>query len=94
MFENGVLRRIFGPKRGGVAGDWRKLHSEELHNLHALPNTVRIRWAGNAACMEMKNVYKILVGTSDGKKTLGRLMRTQEDNIKMDVSEIMWQDVD
>jgi hypothetical protein len=51
MFENRVLRRIFGPKRDEVTGDWRKLHNEELHNLYSSPNTIRMiklrkmRWA-------------------------------------------------
>jgi hypothetical protein len=58
--------RIFGPKRGEVAGGWRRLHSEELHNLYASPNTIRViksrrmRWAVQVARMrEMKNVYKV-----------------------------------
>jgi hypothetical protein len=55
VFENRVLRRIFGPKRDEVTGDWRKLHNEELHNLHSSPNITRmiksrrVRWAGHVA---------------------------------------------
>jgi hypothetical protein len=58
VFENGVIRRIFGPKREEVTGDWRRLHNEELHNLYASPNVTRankswrMRWAGNVARME------------------------------------------
>jgi hypothetical protein len=68
MFENRMLRRIFGPKRNVVKGDWRKLHNEELHNLYSSPNRMRLmeskrmRWAGHIARMEEKlNVYRILV---------------------------------
>jgi hypothetical protein len=77
VFENRVLRRIFGPKRDDVTGDWRKLHNEELHNLYSLPNRMiksrRTRWAGHVARMgETRNAYRILVGTPEGKRPLGR----------------------
>jgi hypothetical protein len=69
VFENRVLRRIFGPKRDGVPGDWRKLHNEELHTLHSSPNIISMiksrmmRWAGHVARMEKtRNAYRILVG--------------------------------
>jgi hypothetical protein len=72
------LRRIFGPKREKVAGDWRRLHNEELHNLYATPNVIRViksRWirrAGRVARMGgMRNAYKILVGKLEGKRPLG-----------------------
>jgi hypothetical protein len=56
MFENRVLRRISGPKKEEVAGDWRRLHNEELHNSNVLSSIIRIRWAGHLACMgKMKN---------------------------------------
>jgi hypothetical protein len=61
VFQNRVLRRIFGPKRDGVTGVWRKLHEEELHNLHSSPSVIRIiksrrmRWAGHVARMENRN---------------------------------------
>jgi hypothetical protein len=69
VFENRVLRRIFGPKREKLAGDWRRQHNEELRNLYASPNIIRviksrsIRWVGgHVACMgEMRNTYNILV---------------------------------
>ena len=64
-----VLRRIFGPKRDGVTGEWRKLHNEELNDLYCSPNIVRViewrrmRWAGHVACMvEGRGVNKVLVG--------------------------------
>jgi hypothetical protein len=68
VFENKVLRRIFGPKRDEVTGEWRKLHSEELHNLYSSPDIIRqvksrrMRWAGHVARMRKKRkVYKVLV---------------------------------
>jgi hypothetical protein len=72
VFENRLLRRIFGPKRDDVTGDWRKLHNEELHNLYSSPNIIRtikskrMRWAGHVARMgERRNAYRILVGRPD-----------------------------
>jgi hypothetical protein len=68
VFENRLLRRIFGPKREKEGGGWRRLHSEELHNLYTSPNIIRVikstrmKWAGHVACMgEMRNAYIILV---------------------------------
>jgi hypothetical protein len=79
---NRVLRRIFGPKRDEVTGDWRKLHNEELHNLYSSPNIIRMmesrrtRWAGNVERMgENRNAYRILVGKPEGKRSLGRPRR-------------------
>jgi hypothetical protein len=74
VFEDRVLRRIFGPKRDEVTGDWRKLHNEELHNLYSSPNRMimskRMLWTGNVACMrETGNVYRTLVGEPDEKST-------------------------
>jgi hypothetical protein len=101
VFENRVLRRIFGPKRDHVTGDWRKLHNEELHNLYSSPNTIgtiksrRMRWAGHVARMgETRNAYRILAGKPEGKRPLGRLRRRWVDNIKMDLREIGWDGVD
>jgi hypothetical protein len=82
VFENRVLRRIFGPKRDEVTGEWRKLHNEELHNLYSSPDIIRqvmsrrMRWAGHAASMgEERKVYKVLVGKPEGKIPLGRPRR-------------------
>jgi hypothetical protein len=90
-----VLRRVFGPKRDEVRGDWRKLHNEELSDLYYLPNIVRVvksrrmRWAGHVARMgEGGGVYRILVGKSEGKRPLGRPRRRWEDNIKTDLQEV------
>jgi hypothetical protein len=78
VFENRVLRRIFGPKRDEVTGEWRKLHNEMLYDLYSSPNIVRviksrkIRWAGHVARMgEGRDVYRVLVGKPEGKSNLG-----------------------
>jgi hypothetical protein len=95
MFENRVLRRIFGPKRDEVVGGWRRLHNEELRNFYVSLNIIRViksgrvTWAGHVACMgEMKNAYKILVGTSDGKRLLGRPRRRWQKSL--DLRDIGW----
>ena len=92
VFENRVLRRVFGPKRGEVTGEWRKLHNEELCDLYSLPNIVRvvksrrIRWAGHVARMgEGRGVHRVLVGKPEGKRPLGRSRPRWEDNIKRDL---------
>jgi hypothetical protein len=94
VFENRVLRRIFGPKSDGVTGGWRKLHNEEVHNLYSSPSIIRIikwrrmRWAGHVARMgEKRNVYRLLVGKSQCRRPLGRPRRMWIDNIKMDLLE-------
>jgi hypothetical protein len=96
-----VLRRIFGPKRDEVTGGWRKLHNEELHGLYSSPSIVRVmkarrmRWAGRVARMvEVRGAYNILVGRPDGRRPLGRPRRRWEDNIKMDLRETGFWDVD
>jgi hypothetical protein len=82
VFENRVLRRIFGPKRDEVTGSWRKLHNEELRDLNSSPNIIRIiksrkmRWVGHVARMgEKRNAYRLLVGKPKGKRPLGRPRR-------------------
>jgi hypothetical protein len=82
VFENRVLRRIFGPKRDEVTGEWRKLHKEELRDLYSSPSIIRIikwrriRWAGHVARMgEKRNAYRLLVGKPEGKRPLGRRRR-------------------
>ena len=95
VFDNRVLKRIFGPKRDGVTGEWRKLHNEELNDLYYSPNIVwviksrRMRWAGHVERMEEgRGVHKVLVGKPDGKRPFGRPRRRWEDNIKMDLQEV------
>ena len=97
VFENRVLRRVFGPKRGEVRGEWRKLHNEELSDLYALSNIVRevksrrMRWTGHEARMgEGRGVYRVLVGKPEGKRPLGRPRRRWEDNIKTSSGGGMW----
>ena len=92
VFENRVLRRISGPKRDEVTGEWRKLHNEELNDLYCSPNIVRViksrrmRWAGHVARMgERRGVYRVLVGKPEGRRSLGRTRHRWEDNIKMDL---------
>jgi hypothetical protein len=88
VFENRVLRRIFGPKRE-EDGSWRKLHNDELQSLYSSPNFVRVRWAGHIARTgEGRGVYRVLFGRPEGKRPLGRPRRRWEDNIKMDLREI------
>jgi hypothetical protein len=94
VFENRVLRRIFGPKRGEVTGEWRKLHNEELHNLYSSPDIIRqvksrlMRWAGHVARMgEARKVYKAVVGKPEGRRPLGRPRRRWEDGVRMDLRE-------
>ena len=88
VFENRVLRRIFGPKRDGVTWEWRKLHNEELNNLYSSPNIVqvfksrRMRWSGQVAFMGKRRViYRVLVGKPEGKRPLGRPRLGWEGNI-------------
>jgi hypothetical protein len=96
VFENRVLRRIFGPKRDDVTGDWRKLHNEKLYNLYSSPNIIRMiksrrtRWTGHVARIgETRNAYRILVGKPEGKRPLGRTRRRWVDNINMDLKDGM-----
>jgi hypothetical protein len=94
VFENRVLRRIFGPKRDEATEEWRRLRNEELNYLYSSPNIIRViksrrmRRAGHAARMgEKRGAYRILVGRPEGRRPLGRPRRRWEDNIKMDLQE-------
>ncbi|PNF34899.1 hypothetical protein B7P43_G01408, partial [Cryptotermes secundus] len=96
VFENRVLRRIFGPKRNEVTGGWRKLHNEEIHNLYSSPSiirTIKSRRMG-ARMGETRNAYRILVGKPKGKRPQGRRRRRWVDNIKINLREIGWDGMD
>ena len=95
VFENRVLRRVFGPKRDELTGESRKPRNEELNDLYSLPNIVRVvksrrmRWAGHVARMgEDRVVHRVLVGKPEGKRQLGRPRRRWENYIKMDLQEV------
>jgi hypothetical protein len=95
VFENKLLRKIFGPKRDEVTGEGRKLRNEELCDLYSSSSIIRIiksrkmRWAGHVARMEEKrNAYRLLVGKLEGKRPLGRPRRRWVDNIRMDLGEV------
>jgi hypothetical protein len=92
--ENRVLRRIFGTKRDGVTGGWRKLYNEELHNLYTSPRIIRfiksrrMRWAGHMARVgEKRNLYRLLVGKPERKRPLGRPRLWWINNIKIGLLE-------
>ena len=95
VFENRVLRKVYGPKRDEVTVEWKRLHNEELNDLYSLPHIVRVvksrrmRWAGHVARMgDDRGVHRVLVGKPEGKRPLGRPRRRWEDNIKMDIQEV------
>jgi len=86
------MRRIFGPKRDEVMGEWRKLHNEELNDPYSSPNIIlmiksrRTRWVGHVACMGERRVeHGVLVGKPEGRSPLGRPRSRWEDNIKLDL---------
>jgi len=95
VFDNMVLRRIFGPRRDEVTGEWRRLHNEELNDLDSSPNNVRViksrrmRWAGQVARIVVeRGVYRILVGRPEGRRQLGRPRRRWVDDIRTDLQEM------
>ena len=95
MFENMVLRRIFGPRKDEVTGEWRRLHNEELNDLYSSPNILRViksrrmRWAGHVTRMGEENgVYRVLVGKREGRSPLGKPRRRWAVNIRMDLQEV------
>jgi hypothetical protein len=101
VFENRVMRRIFGPKRDEATGEWRKLNNEELRDLYSSRSIIRIikarrmRWAGHVVRMgEKRNAYRLLVGKPEGKRPPGRPRRRWVDNIRMDLVEVGWGDMD
>jgi hypothetical protein len=89
VFENRVLRRIFGPRRDELMEEWRKLHSGELPNLYLFPNVIRqiksrkMSWVGYVARMgEERKLYKVFVGNLEGKTPFGRLRYRWEDGLE------------
>jgi hypothetical protein len=95
VFKNSVLRRIFGPKRDEVTGEWRRLHNKELYALYSSPNIIRViksrrlRWAGHVARMgERRGAYGALLGKPEGRRPLERPRRRWKDNIKLYVQEV------
>jgi hypothetical protein len=89
------------PKRDEVTGKWRKLHNEELHDFYSSPSVIRMvkarrtRWAGHVERIgEKRNSYRLLVGKPEVRRPLGRPIRTWLDNIRMDLVEVGWGDVD
>jgi hypothetical protein len=90
-----VLRRIFGPKRDEVTGEWRRLHNEELYALYSSPNIIRViklrrlRLAEHVASMgDRRGAYRDLVGKAEGGRPFGRFRHIWEDNIKMYLREV------
>ena len=97
VFENKVLRRIFGPKGNEVTGEWRKLHNDEFYTLYFSPNIIpviksrRLKWEGHVACMgESRGAHRVLMGKPEGRRPFGRPRRRWEDNIKKDFREVGW----
>jgi hypothetical protein len=90
-----VLRRIFGPEKDEVTGEWRRVHDKELYGLCSSPDIIRmiksrrLRWAGHAARKgESRGAHRALVGKPEGRRPLGRPRRRWENNIKMDLHEV------
>jgi hypothetical protein len=99
--ETAVLRKIFGPKRNKVTGDWRRVHNEELHDLYTSSTVIQavklrgMRWVGHVSCMGKKrDAYSVLEEQPEEKTPLGRPRHTWEDNIKMDFKETVWEGMD
>jgi len=97
VFKNRVLRRIFGPERDDVTGEWGRLHNELLNDLYFSPNIIRVinlrkmRWKGHVACMgERRSAYRILAGKPEGKRPLERPSPRRKENIKKDFQKAGW----
>jgi hypothetical protein len=90
-------KKIFGPKRDEVTGEWTRLHNEELYDVWSSPNIVRgiksrrMRWAGHVKRMgDRRDAYRILMGRPDGKRPLGRRRHRWEPNTKISLREVGW----
>jgi hypothetical protein len=97
VFENRVLRRIFGPKGDEATGEWTRLYNEELNDVYSSLNIIRViksrrmRWAGHVGRMvEKRSAYGILVGRPEGRRPLGRPRRRWEDKLKLNLQEVGW----
>jgi hypothetical protein len=97
VFDNRVLRRIFGPRRDEVIGECRRLHNKELYALYSPPDIIRViksrilRWAGHVERMgKRRGAYRALVEKPEGRRPLGRSRLRWEDNIKVDFREVRW----
>jgi hypothetical protein len=94
VFENRVLRRIFGPKRDEVTVEWRKLHNKELHDLYSSPSIIRIiksrrlGWGAISTNGEKRNAYRLLAMKPEGTSPLGRPRRRGVDNIRIEFREV------
>jgi len=95
VFENRVLRGIFGPNRDEVRGEWKKLHNEDLNDAYCSPNIIqmikssRMRWTGHVARVgERRGAYWVLVGKPEGKGPFGRPRRRFKDNFQMNLQEV------
>jgi len=95
VFENMVLRRIFGPRRDEVTGEWRRLHNKKVNDLYTPPNIERViksrrmRWAGHVARMGAeRGAYRVLLGKPEGRRSLGRPRCRWVDNNRMDLQEV------
>ena len=101
VFENMILRNIFGPKSIEVREEWRRLHNEQPYVLYSSANIIRVirsrrlRWAGRVARMgARRGAYEVLVGKLEGRTPLGKPKRRCENNIKMDLRDVGWGGMD
>jgi len=101
VFENRVLRRILGPKREEITGEWRRLHNEELCAVHSSPDIIgviksrKMRWSGHVACIrDRRDAHRVLLGRPKGRRPLGRRRCGWEDSIKMDLQDVVWGGMD